>query len=1061
MIEELRTLRSRIARLEHLQGQYIGAEQDLRKSERLFRGLVENARDIICMLGPDGHITYVSPSVKPVLGYLPPELIGKHGHTIFSEESREFRSQVFRARIRGESVSPYEVMMKTKNGKYVPVEAAAANIYNRTGELEGVLAVLRDITDRKRAEAQTAMFKKMADFATYGCAIARPDGILIYVNDKLAQMHGYAVKELIGCNLNVLHTTEQMRRVSQINERLLKTAQGVQNEQVDHVRRNGAEFPTLTNKWVIQDTQGKPTQLCETVIDITEPKRVEQALRESEERYKALFYGAAEGIVVADIETKKFKYANPALCKMLGYTEQELAQMGVADIHPRDSLHHVFSEFKAQARGEKTLATDIPCLRKDRTILFADVNTASVVVDGKLCNVGFFTDITERKRSHQARRRTEQKYRRIVESLRQEYFFYSHGPDGVFSYVSPSITSVLGYSQKEFMTHYSEYLTDNPINKEVVRRSELSCLGQQQSPYEVETRDKDGGIHTLEVTEVPVYDAQGNVIAVEGIAHDITERRRAREDLEQSERQYRTLTHNIPGMVYTGSKDWSTTVVSNSEAVCGYSVEDFNLRRAIWLDIIHPEDKQAVLAEAGQLEYGPGTIVQQYRITHKAGWVRWVEDHKTSQFSADGDYMGVDGIVFDITERKRAEQALQEARDELEMRVQQRTADLVTAVDELRTEIGERERAEKALRQAEERFRTIFENTVIGLYRTTPQGRILMANPAMVKMLGYASFEELTRRNLEIEGFDAQHPRSTFRTRLEKEGRIIGLESAWIKRDGKKLFVCESAVAIKDKDGNTLYYEGTVEDITERKNAEEQLLIYQEQLRSLASELSLAEERLRRRLATDVHDHIGQNLAISKIKLESLRQSVSSTELAASLGEISQMLAQTIESTRSLTFELSPPVLYELGFEAAVEWLVRQARDAHGLAAEFRTDGRQKILDDDVRVLLFQAVRELLVNVAKHARAQKVVVATRKLADEIQVCIEDDGVGFDTSRLAPRKYKPAGFGLFSIRERLGHIGGRLEVESRPNHGTRVTLVAPANHEKKTRRNQSEYKNNTG
>jgi signal transduction histidine kinase len=209
--------------------------------------------------------------------------------------------------------------------------------------------------------------------------------------------------------------------------------------------------------------------------------------------------------------------------------------------------------------------------------------------------------------------------------------------------------------------------------------------------------------------------------------------------------------------------------------------------------------------------------------------------------------------------------------------------------------------------------------------------------------------------------------------------------------------------------------------------------------------LSLAEERLRRRIATDIHDHIGQNLAISKIKLESLAESMSSPELAEALEEIHNLVAQAIGSTRSLTFELSPPVLYELGFEAAVEWLVRQMRERHGLSTEFKGDGKAKPLDNDVRVLLFQAVRELLVNVAKHAKAHNVEVSTRRVGDEIRVNVEDDGVGFDISKIGTHGYKTDGFGLFSIRERLGHIGGHLNVESKPGHGTRVTLVAPINH----------------
>jgi len=127
----------------------------------------------------------------------------------------------------------------------------------------------------------------------------------------------------------------------------------------------------------------------------------QEALRQSEERYRTLFQGAAEGILVADVETKQFKHANPAIRRLLGYSEEELKRMNVADIHPQEALAQVLSEFEAQARGEKTLAPGLPCLRKDGTTVYADINTARALIDGRACNVGFFIDITDRKQAEE------------------------------------------------------------------------------------------------------------------------------------------------------------------------------------------------------------------------------------------------------------------------------------------------------------------------------------------------------------------------------------------------------------------------------------------------------------------------------------------------------------------------------------------------------------------------------------------------------------------------------------------------------------------------------------
>jgi len=152
-----------------------------------------------------------------------------------------------------------------------------------------------------------------------------------------------------------------------------------------------------------------------------ESERTEEALRASEEKYKTLFESAGEGILIADIETKEFKYANPAICKMLGYSEEQLPRLGVGDIHPKNALEHVISEFEAQARGEKTLVIDIPCLRKDGTIIYADINTTKFLLYGKECNLGFFTDITERKRVEDALRKNDEELKKRVKELEEFY----------------------------------------------------------------------------------------------------------------------------------------------------------------------------------------------------------------------------------------------------------------------------------------------------------------------------------------------------------------------------------------------------------------------------------------------------------------------------------------------------------------------------------------------------------------------------------------------------------------------------------------------------------------
>ena len=208
----------------------------------------------------------------------------------------------------------------------------------------------------------------------------------------------------------------------------------------------------------------------------------------------------------------------------------------------------------------------------------------------------------------------------------------------------------------------------------------------------------------------------------------------------------------------------------------------------------------------------------------------------------------------------------------------------------------------------------------------------------------------------------------------------------------------------------------------------------------MASELSLTEERERRRLATDLHDHVGQILALAQIKLGAIRESASSTQLVEPMDEVRRLIEQTIQYTRSLTFELSPPILYDLGFEAAVEWLAELMQEQQGITVKVQADRSSKPMYDEIRVILFQTVRELLGNVVKHANAKNIRVFIAREEAALQVRIEDDGLGMGSS--ADAANGPSGFGFFSIKERLQYLGGQLDVVSEPGWGTRVTLQVP-------------------
>jgi PAS domain S-box-containing protein len=348
----------------------------------------------------------------------------------------------------------------------------------------------------------------------------------------------------------------------------------------------------------------------------------------------------------------------------------------------------------------------------------------------------------------------------------------------------------------------------------------------------------------------------------------------------------------------------------------------------------------------------------------------------------------------------------------------------------------------ETLQESEARFRAIFEGTTIGIALVDKDGRIIESNPALQRMLGY-SLAQLLKQP--FTGFllpeDVPRCQVFFRELMEGKRQSYQAEKKYLRQDGQKVWGRLTVSASQGHKGGDQFAICLLEDITDRKQVEKKIRTYQEQLRSVASQLSLTEERERRRLATDLHDHVGQILALAQIQLGALRESAAASPLAEPMDEVRRLIEQTIQYTRSLTFELSPPILYDLGFEAAVEWLAELIQSQHGIIIKVQADRSAKPMNDEILVILFQTVRELLVNVIKNNYAKNIRVFIARDDSTLQVKIEDDGLGLGT----PPEVSvddPGGFGFFSIQERLKYLGGHLEVESEQGWGSRVTLRVP-------------------
>jgi len=377
----------------------------------------------------------------------------------------------------------------------------------------------------------------------------------------------------------------------------------------------------------------------------------------------------------------------------------------------------------------------------------------------------------------------------------------------------------------------------------------------------------------------------------------------------------------------------------------------------------------------------------------------------------------------------RAQRELEAERNVLEQRVQERTAKL--------------QESELLARTGEERARATFEQAAVGMAYVALDGRFIRINRKFCEIVGYPESEMLERRFLEIThpddvGADAETLRRMACGEVESDSR----EKRYVRTDGTPVWVERTVAIVRTEAGTPPWLITVVQDISARKQAEQAVLEYQRRLREMAAQLSRAEERERRNIAAELHDHVGQSLSAMRALLAAARKATADAKMDAALDEVSNSLRQAIRATRDIMSSLSPPALNELGLSAAIsEWLREDVASRGDLQVDFGDDGHPKPLGPDASAILFRAVRELVTNVVKHARASRVRVTLRREGRTMEIIVEDDGIGLPAGR-PPRRAAEGGFGLFSIEERMADIGGSLALASAAGHGVRATLTAP-------------------
>jgi two-component system cell cycle sensor histidine kinase/response regulator CckA len=630
-------------------------------------------------------------------------------------------------------------------------------------------------------------FKALAENANDGILVAIGEGIQAYANKRASEITGYSVAELLKSTIkDLVHPDEFEKIMGKYRKRLAGEPIPHQDETVI-IRKDGKSLPIeLTAAKTVW--KGQPAALV-IIRDITERKQTEVALKESEQRFRTIFEGAIDGILLADIETKKFHTANKIICEMLGYSLKEIKNLGVVDIHPKEALPFVMEQFDKLVRGEITKTTELPVKRKDGSVFYAEISTVLLKVDAGTYLMGTFRDVTERKQTEEVLRESEERYRRIVDNSLMGIGI-SRGNKVVFA--NPALLRLFGYDDFEEFTKIPLLNHVAPASHELIAaRMEKVAQGEPlPAEFEYDILCKDGRIKTLLASSQ--HFTLGGATYAQTTFQDITERKQMETALRESEERFRAVIESQIDLISRYLPDTTLTFVN--DAYCQfYGKTREELIGHSFLSMVAPEFHELVLKETENLAKNPRSIEGEYLNYRQDGeecWIQWVVQGIGGK---NGRVVELQAVGRDITERKRTEEAL---------------------------------------RESEERFRLAFENANTGVCLVDLEGNLTKVNDKMCEIFGYTK-EELERMTVN----DIAHPEDIDKSPAFIQRTLRGetdrgtFEKRYLHKKGHVVTCQISSSLVRNADGSPLCFISHVHDITERKRAEEESEVLREQLR--------------------------------------------------------------------------------------------------------------------------------------------------------------------------------------------------------------------------------------
>jgi two-component system cell cycle sensor histidine kinase/response regulator CckA len=1002
-------------------------EDALRESEKRYRQVVENATEIIYSLDTNGNFTYSNPAGLRACGFSLEELRQyNYLDLILPEHQKRLKETYIKQFYERQPTTYVEFPFSSKSGKVVWFGQNAFLVIEE-GKVVGFHVIARDITERKQAEEALRRveenFRRSLDDSPLGVRIVTTEGETIYANRAILGIYGYdSIEELRTTPVKKRYTPESYAEFNIRKEKRQRDEYYPSEYEISILRKNGEiRHLQVFHKEVLWNGR---KQFQTIYQDITERKWAEQALFDSEQRYRNLVENAPDAIFTLAPDGT-ITSLNPAFETITGWSQSEWLHKQFPPILHPDDLSRGLEFFQRIMKGEEIAAFELRVLRKPSDYMVAEFTVTPQTQNGSVIGVlGIARDITERNRVEEALQESENRFRQIVENT--EEWIWEVDPEGLYTYASPIVEKILGYKPEEVVEKMHFYDLFPPEVKEEFKKAALGAFARRESfkKFVNPNIHKLGHRVILETSGVPILNAKGDLLGYRGADIDITERKHTEEALRQSEKRFRELYDNAPVGYFEYDSQGRIASVNRTELeMLGYTFEEM-IGQPVWKFIVEKEEaRQQILAKlAGTIPPARG-FERTYRRKDGTTFPAIVEDRLI--LDLEGKIKGIRATIQNITERKRTEEAL---------------------------------------RASEKRFRELFDEAPVGYHEIDKEGKITRVNRKELDMLGYTAEEMLGQYVSEFITEEIS-PQAVKRKLAGTLPIAATIERTYLRKDGTTIPALLEETLIKDSGGRIIGIRTTIQDITEHKRAEREMATLQDQLRQ--SQKMEAIGQLAGGIAHDFNNLLTvikgySQLSLTEMKEEDpLRENVE--EIKKSAERAADLTHQLLAFSRRQIMEMKVLDLNDLlrNLDKMLRRVIGEDIELANLLAEDL--GRVKVDPGQIE--------QIIMNLAVNARdampkGGKLTIETAnveldeeyarnhvavKTGGYVMLAVSDTGVGmtpevrdrvFEPFFTAKEEGKGTGLGLSTVYGIVKQSGGTIWVYSELGKGTTFKIYFP-------------------